>query len=158
MLRATADVTLKLFSTEYPALWESLKPHFRLGERPFTEVYENFSGRNTVVHLDAGLVKITDVCKWRATVNGKIIQDMVEFSADTASLDWIGFHVVAHGAVSGDIEGEIRALFYRYKTVGGRRVRFGISDGKPHQQHSKTKKAATEKQRRARIPRRQRRS
>lgn len=92
----------------------------QLGERPFAEVYENFPGRNTVVHLDAGLVRITDVCKWRATVNGMVVQDMVEFSADTASLDWIGFHVVAHGAVSGDIVGEIRALFYRYKSVGGR--------------------------------------
>ena len=92
----------------------------QLGERPFADVYQNFPGRNTVVHLDAGLVKITDVCKWRATVNGKVIQDMIEFSADTASLDWIGFHVVAHGAVSGDIAGEIRALFYRYKSMGGR--------------------------------------
>ena len=103
-----------------PSIVGVTETSLQLGERPFTEVYENLSGRNTVVHLDAGLVKITDVCKWRATVNGKIIQDMVEFSADTASLDWIGFHVVAHGAVSGDIEGEIRALFYRYKSVGGR--------------------------------------
>jgi hypothetical protein len=103
-----------------PSLVGVTENSLQLGERPFTEVYENLSGRNTVVHLDAGLVKITDVCKWRATVNGKIIQDMVEFSADTASLDWIGFHVVAHGAVSGDIQGEIRALFYRYKSVGGR--------------------------------------
>ena len=92
----------------------------QLGERPFAEVYENFPGRNTVVHLDAGLIRITDVSRWQATVNGKFIQDMVEFSADTASLDWIGFHVVAHGAVSGDICGEIRALFYRYKSMGGR--------------------------------------
>ena len=103
-----------------PSIVGVTESSLQLGERPFTEVYENLSGRNTVVHLDAGLVKITDVCKWRATVNGKLIQDMVEFSADTASLDWIGFHVVAHGAVSGDIEGEIRALFYRYKSVGGR--------------------------------------
>jgi hypothetical protein len=103
-----------------PSIVGVTESSLQLGERPFDEIYQNFPGRNTVVHLDAGLVKITDVCKWRATVNGKGIQDMVEFSADTASLDWIGFHVVAHGAVSGDISGEIRALFYRYKSMGGR--------------------------------------
>lgn len=44
---------------------------------------------------------------------------LVEFNSGTASLDWIGTHVVAHGAHSGELNGEIKALFYRYRTVGG---------------------------------------
>jgi hypothetical protein len=92
----------------------------KLDEPEFTKVYAELAGRNTVVHLDAGLVNIADVSKWRATVGGQMVGDMADFSAETASLDWIGSRVVAHGAASGQLQGEIRALFYRYKSVGGR--------------------------------------
>src|SRR5581483_3002403 len=91
-----------------------------LDEVSFSEIYPSLPGRETVVHLDAGLVHLDNVSDWCAAVGGKIIGPMANFSADTASLDWIGTRVVAHGAASGELFGEVRALFYRYKSVGGR--------------------------------------
>src|SRR5262249_29877106 len=63
---------------------------------------------------------VDNVDDWTAQVFGLgVLGPMIEFNANTASLDWIGTEVVAHGAHSGDLKGEIKALFYRYRSVGG---------------------------------------
>ena len=72
-------------------------------------------------NLDVGLVHISNIWQWDTAITGLgTIAPMFDFSADTASLDWIGLRVAANGAVSGQLTGEIRALFYRYATIGGR--------------------------------------
>jgi hypothetical protein len=93
-----------------------------LGTVKFSDVYPDLPGRDTYVNLDAGLVKLNNVSEWGTGISGykEKIGPLLDFSGETASLDWIGTRVVAHGAYSGNMVGEVRALFYRYKTVGGR--------------------------------------
>jgi hypothetical protein len=95
--------------------------HKALATRSFSDVYPTLPGRDTRVNIDAGLVHIDDVSQWSPSLKSLgTLGRMLDFSADTASLDWIGTDVVAHGAVSGDLKGTIRALFYRYASIGGR--------------------------------------
>jgi hypothetical protein len=92
-----------------------------IGSRLFSEIYPGLGGRDTRTNVDSGLVRLADVNDWSPGIAGLgRLSPIVDFSAETAALDWIGAPVVAHGAISGDLTGEIRALFYRYKTVGGR--------------------------------------
>lgn len=51
---------------------------------------------------------------------GAMMGAVADFSAQTASLAWIRQPVVGQGAASGRMEGQIKALFYRYKSIGGR--------------------------------------
>jgi hypothetical protein len=73
-----------------------------------------------VVNIDAALVRLEDAHLWDSRTLTEPLGDVVAFSADTASLSWIGQLVAGHGASSGEMYGEIKALFYRYKSVGGR--------------------------------------
>ncbi len=92
-----------------------------LGTESFSKMYPGFPGRETVAQVDAGLIRIDRVRDWSPRIQtiGRI-GAMLDFNAETATLDWIGARTVACGAVSGRLEGEIRALFYRYSAVGGR--------------------------------------
>ncbi|MBA3914326.1 MAG: hypothetical protein H0X25_10860, partial [Acidobacteriales bacterium] len=74
----------------------------------------------SVVNIDAAIVRLEDTHFWDAQTIDKPLGTVADFSADTASLSWIGWPVVAHGAASGEMCGEIKAIFYRYKSVGGR--------------------------------------
>ncbi len=86
----------------------------------FTKMYPGLSGADTRSNLDAALVAIEDITDWTAQIFGLgVLGPLIEFNSTTASLDWIGCKVVAHGAHSGRLEGEIKALFYRYRTIGG---------------------------------------
>jgi hypothetical protein len=90
-----------------------------IGRKPFGEVYPGLAGRSTQANLDVGLVDVEDASDWTAQVFGLgVLGELVHFDS-TASLDWVGCKVVAHGAVSGRLEGEIKALFYRYRTIAG---------------------------------------
>ncbi|BBY62816.1 Nal1-like putative serine protease [Mycolicibacterium helvum] len=93
-------------------------PH--LTERTFSEVYPSLPGRDAVVNIDAAIVRLEDANIWDESVLTKPLGDVKDFDASTASLSWIGQPVVGHGAASGEMHGEIKALFYRYKSVGGR--------------------------------------
>jgi len=92
-----------------------------MGTRSFSDIYPSLQGRETRANLDVGLVHISNIWQWDTAITGLgALGPMFDFSADTASLDWIGASVLAYGAVSGQLAGEIRALFYRYATIGGR--------------------------------------
>jgi len=91
-----------------------------LTERTFSEIYPSLPGRDSVVNLDAAIVRVNDANNWNAKELSRALGQVADFSADTASLSWIGRPVVARGAASGEMRGEIRALFYRYKSIGGR--------------------------------------
>jgi hypothetical protein len=87
---------------------------------PFQRLYPGFPGGSTRGNLDAGLIDVDDLGDWTAQVFGLgVLGPIVELNAHTASLDWIGTQAVAHGAHSGSLKGEIKALFYRYRTIGG---------------------------------------
>ncbi|KQU78978.1 hypothetical protein ASD00_36740 [Ensifer sp. Root31] len=86
----------------------------------FTTHYPGWPGRDVYVNLDVGLIDIDNLDRWTAEIRhvghmGK----MVDLSVHTISLALIGRDVRGTGAASGEMEGEIAALFYRYKTNGG---------------------------------------
>lgn len=91
-----------------------------LGKRLFKDVYPGWPGERSYVNLDAGLIRVNDLEYWTSQVYGiGEIGDPVDLNTDTISLDLIGCPVRAFGAGSGEMVGEIGALFYRYKSIGG---------------------------------------
>src|SRR2546428_8151750 len=91
-----------------------------LRKMEFTRLYPKFAGTKTHSNLDIGLIDVDDIGQWTAQIFGLgVLGQMMDFDCETATLNWIGVPVVAHGATSGRIEGEIKALFYRYRTVNG---------------------------------------
>ncbi|WP_428339106.1 hypothetical protein [Mycobacterium sp.] len=91
-----------------------------LTERTFSGIYPSLPGRDAVVNIDAAIVRLDDANIWDAQVLTQSIGAVMDFSAGTASLSWIGKPVAGRGAASGEMRGEIKALFYRYKSIGGR--------------------------------------
>ncbi|HEY1262632.1 MAG TPA: hypothetical protein VGF06_03860 [Terriglobales bacterium] len=96
--------------------------------RPFDQIYPGFAGRFTLSNLDLGLVELDSVAPWTSNMHqgltkGKLktqkLGTLIEFRTDTANLDWIGCRVIGFGAASQKMSGQIKALFYRYRSVGG---------------------------------------
>jgi hypothetical protein len=92
----------------------------QVGKLPFHEVYPGWPGSRSIAHLDAALVEIQDRDAWTAQVYGiGEIGEPIDLNTDTLSLDLVGTRVRAFGGVSGPIEGEVQALFYRCRSIGG---------------------------------------
>ncbi len=92
----------------------------QIGKLEFGKVYHNWSGSRAFVNVDAALVKIDNLYDWTAQIYGiGEMGDLIDLNSDNISLNLIGLPVRAFGGVSGVIEGEIQALFYRYRSVGG---------------------------------------
>jgi hypothetical protein len=92
----------------------------QLSRLPFSEVYPAFPGRRSYLNLDIGLIEVDDVNQWTSQVYGiGQIGELADLSEFNLSLRLIGAKVIAHGAASGRLEGQIQAMFYRYKSVGG---------------------------------------
>jgi hypothetical protein len=86
----------------------------------FTELYPGWPGSNVYVDLDVGLIELDDLNQWTTQVYGiGVIGELADLDVSNISLNLIGCPVRAHGAASGDMRGEICALFYRFKSVGG---------------------------------------
>ncbi|MET0677824.1 MAG: hypothetical protein ABW175_18655 [Bradyrhizobium sp.] len=86
----------------------------------FTSLYPGWPGRDVYVNLDVGLVEIDNLDRWTAKIrNIGQMGKMVDLSVNNLSLALINAHVRGTGAASGQMFGEIAALFYRYKTNGG---------------------------------------
>jgi len=92
----------------------------QLTRRPFTDVYPDYVGRRVVLNLDAGLVELKDVRDWTSDIYGiGPLGAIADVSENNITLKLIDAHVQAHGAASGLLSGRIKALFYRFKTLGG---------------------------------------
>ncbi len=92
----------------------------QLTRKKFSEVYTEFPDGHMYVNLDVGLVRVDDLTRWTAQVYGiGQMGKLADLSADNISLRLIDAHVRAFGAASGPMRGKIKALFYRYKSVGG---------------------------------------
>lgn len=86
----------------------------------FQEVYSGWPGKNVYLNLDIGLIEINDRTQWTAQVfdigqMGKL----ADLSINNISLKLIDCPVRAFGCASKQMYGQIYALFYRYKQVGG---------------------------------------
>jgi hypothetical protein len=85
-----------------------------------TSVFPDWAGARTYLTLDAGLVRIENIRDWTSQAFGiGEIGDLFDATAQTVSLDLIGLPMRAFGAMTGVAEGEIRALFFRYQSLGG---------------------------------------
>ncbi|HEY4324677.1 MAG TPA: hypothetical protein VGN20_11850 [Mucilaginibacter sp.] len=100
----------------------------------FTKLYPGWQGANLLVCCDAGLIRIDNVNQWKTDILGiDHMDELFDLNTFNFSLGLIAEHeckdnqslpaengnVVAYGAVSGMMAGEIAALFYRYKSTGG---------------------------------------
>jgi hypothetical protein len=91
-----------------------------LSRLPFTDVYPEFVGRRTFVNLDVGLIELDDVNAWTSRYIGiGAVEALADLNELNISVRLIDAEVVAIGAASGLLEGRIKALFYRFKSVGG---------------------------------------
>ncbi len=91
-----------------------------VGRLPFDEAYPGFAGKRMEVAVDAGLIEVDDVRRWTTQVFGVgAISELVDVAPESLALDVIGLPVRAFGAASGQLRGELTALFYRYRTRSG---------------------------------------
>lgn len=87
---------------------------------PFGDVYEDLPMKRTWLTLDAGLVEVADANDWTSDVYGLgEIGSLADLGDHNMSLRLIDAEVVAYGAASGRLDGRIRALFYRHRSIGG---------------------------------------
>jgi hypothetical protein len=92
----------------------------QLGKMPFHKAFPGWPETRAFSNLDVGLIEVDDVNCWTTQVYGVGELDLpVDLNVDTISLDLIGCPVRAFGAASGEMVGQIQALFYRYKSIGG---------------------------------------
>jgi len=84
------------------------------------ELFPRWPGERTLVNVDAGLIRVDDIEEWTSQIFGiGEVGELFNATPETLTLDIIGCPVRAFGGVSGVLEGEIQALFFRYKSVGG---------------------------------------
>ena len=86
----------------------------------FTRMYPEWAGKETYLNLDIGLIRIDDINRWTANVYGiGELGPMADLGQDNLSLRLIDCPVRAYGCSSGPMKGAVKALFYRYKSLGG---------------------------------------
>jgi hypothetical protein len=91
-----------------------------VGRLRFEDVYPGFPGERMEVALDAALVEVDDVRQWTTQVFGVgTLTDIHDVSPESLTLNIVGTEVRAFGAASGELEGELLALYYRYRTRSG---------------------------------------
>jgi len=85
-----------------------------------SDVFPGWAGKSTYLTLDAGLVRIDNLNDWTAQAYGiGELGEIFDATMQSVTLDLIGCPVRAFGGTSGVMEGEIQALFYRFKSQGG---------------------------------------
>jgi hypothetical protein len=93
---------------------------FALDRLPMTEVFPAWPCNKSLLTLDAGLVRIDDISDWTSQSFGiGEIGDVFDATEASLTLDLIGTPVRAFSTISGSSEGEIRALFFKYESLGG---------------------------------------
>jgi hypothetical protein len=92
----------------------------QLTRKLFSEVYSDFPGRRSYVGLDVGLVRVDQADDWTSNTYGlPPVGPLADVHERNLSLKMIDQPVVGVGAASGVVHGTIKALFYRYHSVGG---------------------------------------
>lgn len=93
----------------------------QLARLPFTEIYPAFPGRNCYSTLDIGLVEVENLNDWTSQIFGldAPVGPIADLNEMNLGLQMIDQPVVAFGAHSGRLQGRIKALFYRHKSLGG---------------------------------------
>jgi len=91
-----------------------------LSKLRMSNAFRTWSGLGTRLAFDAGLVRIDKLSDWTSQTFGiGEIGEIFSATEHSLTLDLIGTPLRAFGGTSGVMEGEIRALFFQYKSVGG---------------------------------------
>jgi hypothetical protein len=91
----------------------------QLSRLPFTDAYDQYPGQKAFLTLDAGLVLVNDATQWTSKPFGlSNVTTLGDINETNLGLHLIDQPVQAFGATSGELEGQIKALFYRYKSIG----------------------------------------
>jgi hypothetical protein len=91
-----------------------------LTREDFHKIYPHFPSSNQFLLMDVGLIDLDDVTQWKTDVPGiSPIAPVLDLYDYSFSLKLITMKVVGQSAVSGLLRGEIHALFYRFKSMGG---------------------------------------
>jgi hypothetical protein len=87
----------------------------------FSTVFPEFPGRRTYLTLDIGLIEVDNVNDWSSQPYGleEKVGDVADFNELNLGLQLIDQPVRAFGAASGALDGRIKALFYRHKSMAG---------------------------------------
>lgn len=97
-----------------------LTTSINIGNTLFQSVYTDWVQPNLFVNVDVGLIEIDNINDWKTDIYGLgQLGKVVDLNTRNITLKLIGVSVAAHGAVTGNMEGEISALFYRYKSIAG---------------------------------------
>ncbi|VBI68097.1 Uncharacterised protein [Burkholderia pseudomallei] len=92
----------------------------RLARVPFNDAYDDLPFCRGYVNLDIGLVELDDANDWTSRVYGlSDIAGLADLNVLNLGTQLIEQPVSAYGAASGPLKGCIKALFYRYQSVGG---------------------------------------
>ena len=90
-----------------------------VAKQTLKSLFPDFGASHVFVNLDAGLVRLDDLSRWTSQVYGiGEIGEVFDATASTLTLDLLGLPVRAFGGASGVLEGEIKALFFRYQSLG----------------------------------------
>jgi hypothetical protein len=92
----------------------------QLSKLAFGRMYPGWPGAHLSVNADVGLVDIDDINDWRTDVFqvGRL-GPIADLNVNSLALSVIGTRVRGFGAGSGHIDGQVSALFYRYRAMGG---------------------------------------
>ena len=91
-----------------------------LSKLAFSDMYPAAPGDHLYVNADIGLVDIEDANCWRTDVfQIEELGPLADLNVTNLTLAVIGQKVRGFGAGSGPIEGQVSALFYRYRSMGG---------------------------------------
>ncbi|MEM5436120.1 S1/P1 Nuclease [Paraburkholderia diazotrophica] len=93
----------------------------QLTREPFTDVFPGFAGNRSYMTLDMGLVEVHDANDWSSQPFGieGTIGNIVDLNELSLNLQLIDQPVTAFGSASGALDGTIKALFYRHKSLAG---------------------------------------
>src|SRR5262245_43167540 len=92
----------------------------QLTREQFETLYAEFKAQRTSVNLDVGLIELDDLTDWTSRTYGLgVTGAMADLNAMNITTRLIDAPVVAFGAATGRLEGRIKGLFYRYRSVGG---------------------------------------
>jgi hypothetical protein len=92
----------------------------QLSKLAFAEMYPGWPGAHLFVNADVGLVDIDDINCWRTDVfQVGQLGPIADLNVSNMALSIIGTKVRGFGAGSGQIYGQVSALFYRYRAMGG---------------------------------------
>lgn len=93
----------------------------QLTRLPFSEVFPEFPARRTFLTLDIGLVEVDSVGDWSSQPFGleEPVGEMADLNELNIGLQLIDQPMRAFGAASGLLDGTVKALFYRHKSMAG---------------------------------------